>query len=677
MRAEANEARYRPLQPSLLSGSAPRLGAAAGLAGSCCVLALVALSARGGSHLASASPRPKLRLMQDFAVDRPREATAAAMEGAGAFGGYMTNAKKTKYLTWTPATRTVRAAVDAAFPGGEGWSDTTFNDGGVTVTLDSLAAWVKDELLDGLDPFATHGGKVPVPDATENAVEPGKQFDTPEDQLNPGEWVSYSRRQLCFIVAKSLIGSSTEGYDNGLQRFIFKEVGGQCTPGSSDFGKAWWGLLAACAADPNLKAGAQGPILIAAKAKDMPSMADVRDMASATLLSEAQLRSCSFDDGSNNEGAEGISQVPEAACKQPSAGAPGTDFHGGALQGQAIQDISADFLGGYIYGNACGLGGGQDERLMVYYPEISALTFFLSEAGPDGKYGPPQLREPAWILGARRLRNGLDGTCFQENLFTLDPAVPLTSDLVDVQLNGAQYQISGSKPFVAFKTINQGFLGWPESKHDLGLARANKEPRQRDVSTDGKYSFEKQVRAWYRAMSLTSYGEEIQPVMKTVVTSVGVGPWGAGLWWGDSQVSFMAMWIGHALAASTWGHSLPLDYYVYSTFTENPGNQCLMHSKDQCAACLAQCVEKSVDQRHAFWLPGEAFMQLGEPYNPCATTDASCGQHGFQELVRAYERQTAGGLWGDIEASLHADADVPVENSAFDLLLAQSSRLKQ
>merc|ERR1719336_213152 len=129
-----------------------------------------------------------------------------------------------------------------------------------------------------------------------------------------------------------------------------------------------------------------------------------------------------------------MAQVPEAACRQPTSAVGGTDFHNAELKGQATQDISAMFLGGYIYGNSCGLGGGQDERLMVYYPEVSALTFFLSEAGPDGVYGPPQLRQPAWILGARRLRSGIDGTCRYEHLFEADPSVPLTSDLVDIQL---------------------------------------------------------------------------------------------------------------------------------------------------------------------------------------------------------------------------------------------------
>ena len=41
--------------------------------------------------------------------------------------------------------------------------------------------------------------------------------------------------------------------------------------------------------------------------------------------------------------------------------------------------------------------------------------------------------------------------------------------------------------------------------------------------------------------------------MQQVIKSIGVGPWGGGLSFGDSAVGFLAMWIGHAAAA---GHVL-------------------------------------------------------------------------------------------------------------------------
>merc|ERR1712241_1605995 len=157
---------------------------------------------------------------------------------------------------------------------------------------------------------------------------------------------------------------------------------------------------------------------------------------------------------------------------------------------------------------------------------------------------------------------------------------------------------------------NQGFITDPErDPKAMHRSRRNKEPRQRNVDPNSKWSFEKQVRAWYRAVALSSYPDHVQPILQAIVTSVGAGPWLAGLWFGDSQLGFLASWLGHAIAVGSWGGpgSLPLDYYMYSTFTENPGNQCLVHSKDRCQACAARCLQQAEGQQHAFWLPGEAF----------------------------------------------------------------------
>jgi len=256
-----------------------------------------------------------------------------------------------------------------------------------------------------------------------------------------------------------------------------------------------------------------------------------------------------------------------------------------------------------------------------------------------------------------------------EDLFEPDPAVPLTSDLVQVQIGGGSFMMSGSKPFLAFMSENQGFLGWPEAAPALRLARVNREPKQREVSPTSAYAFEKQVRAWYRAVALTSYDPAVRPALKAVVTSVGTGPWGAGLWWGDSQLGWLASWIGHALAAPTWGQALPLDYYFYSAFTENPGNQCLLHSADRCAQCADRCAASAAGQQHAFWLPGAAFMQAGNP-NPCAVVSSDCGENGFERILQTYGESTAGQLWKAVEASLRGASAHAATASVFDLLAA-------
>ena len=51
-----------------------------------------------------------------------------------------------------------------------------------------------------------------------------------------------------------------------------------------------------------------------------------------------------------------------------------------------------------------------------------------------------------------------------------------------------------------------------------------------------------------------------------------------------------------------------LDYYIYSSFTENPSNQCLIHSKQDCMNCLNSCVDafaggSCCDVWWCFWNP--------------------------------------------------------------------------
>jgi len=422
-------------------------------------------------------------------------------------------------------------------------------------------------------------------------------------------------------------------------------------------------------------------MLLAAKAGEKPDMASVRRASREVPLTAAGLRVCRYDDGGNGTASlPGLAAVPAVGCTQPTAAGPGRDFMTGGLMGQATQDISAKFLGGYTYGNACGLGGGQDERLMVYFPEVSALTFFLSEAGPDGTYGPPQLRQPAWILGARRLLVGIDGTGRFGAVAGLDTDVPLTSDLRSVALNGTIFSISSLRPFVAFMSENQGFLGWPEAQVAIQAARVNREPRQRDVDPDSPWSFEKQVRAWYHSVALTSYPEEVRAVLRGVVSSVGAGPWLAGLWWGDSQIGFLASWLGHAAAAASWagagggrGVAPPLDYYLYSAFTENPGNQCFVHSTANCRACMARC---SATTRAAptgtVWLPGTAFMGPDGDTNPCPTI-GTCGERGLEDVVAMYASRSVSDLWKDVEATLEAHIG-DVRKSVFDIVLELEGR---
>merc|ERR1712039_616662 len=156
-------------------------------------------------------------------------------------------------------------------------------------------------------------------------------------------------------------------------------------------------------------------------------------------------------------------------------------------------------------------------------------------------------------------------------------------------------------------------------------------------------SFEKQVLAWYNAVALTSYGDAIQPVLKDMIESIGTGPWLAGLWFGDSQLGIIASWLGQAIAAETWGGQLPLDYYLYSSFTENPGNQCFVESKGACQDCIARCNAAPLPKT-SLWLPKDAYMVEDDSKkhpNPCVPDASDCGEKGLEHVFAKYASKSA------------------------------------
>eukprot|EP00438_Fugacium_kawagutii_P010673 Skav207418 [mRNA] locus=scaffold646:194027:196192:- [translate_table: standard] len=291
-------------------------------------------------------------------------------------------------------------------------------------SVSDVAVWLKNFITD--KPFGDLGGK--------DVLIPWPEED--DDQLGHGGWVAYSRRQVCHITANSFFGAKTPGYNSGLRQLM------EMCPGEGDFRKAFATMLAACYADPTLANGGQGPILLTAKAKTAPSVQDVKDKATAesVQMTSAGLRVCDYDTGAGPAPFDSVEPVPADGCQARPYDAPGVDFMIGGLKGQATQDISASWFGGYLFAaGACGLGGGQDERLSVYFPEVTVLAYFLSQSQPY-----PQLRQPAWFLGARNFFKTLDGTARFDGPMELAD-VPLDDDLVEVPLMGHSYNISSSR----------------------------------------------------------------------------------------------------------------------------------------------------------------------------------------------------------------------------------------
>lgn len=193
-------------------------------------------------------------------------------------GGFVTNADNITSFRWTTHTRTAEEAFKAAFPNDEDFWNVRFREGHskAPITAKGVVSWVDEELLKGKNPFEEYHGKVPIPWTTTSSDE------VSEDQLEPGQYVGYSRRQLCYIVAQSLVGATTEGYNNGLHRFMFKWTQGGCQPQSGGFGKSWWALLAACSDDPTLKDGRQGPMIIVAQAHPVPDAQMLKELSATS-----------------------------------------------------------------------------------------------------------------------------------------------------------------------------------------------------------------------------------------------------------------------------------------------------------------------------------------------------------------------------------------------------------
>ena len=177
-----------------------------------------------------------------------------------------------------------------------------------------------------------------------------------------------------------------------------------------------------------------------------------------------------------------------------------------------------------------------------------------------------------------------------------------------------------------------------------------------------------QVRAWYTAVSIASYHPDVHGALATLVSSIGTGPWGAGLWWGDSQLFVLAMWIGQALAASDWGMDLPLDYYIYSAFTESPGSQCLVLPREQCAACTRRCVDHPLPAT-SYWLPSYALTRE-DAAKMCAAEAADCGERGLAEIVATFGSLSVHAAWERVETALLRNTTT---ESVFDVLLGRSA----
>mmetsp|Transcript_2690 Transcript_2690/g.9023 ORF Transcript_2690/g.9023 Transcript_2690/m.9023 type:complete len:394 (+) Transcript_2690:72-1253(+) len=302
------------------------------------------------------------------------------------------------------------------------------------------------------------------------------------------------------------------------------------------------------------------------------------------------------------------------------------DFMSGGTPHQALADIAGGVVGGGA--QLCDIADSQDESLVQFYSEVLAFAFFAA-SGPGGPGEASMLPSPFALLGARRyLRDitgesaagGSCGSIHTQNW--LNDEIPTQTVVVPVQ--GADMTIPASA-FVASASACTACLAGDSCS--IGDSMNNQCDLQRRHLDDD-------IGRWHQAYEPAMYDESVREAFRRVVRRIGTGPWGAGVWYGDSQQYFLAVWLATSLLSGT-----TLDYYAYDHFCENPGNQCFLLGASGCQACVAR----------------SGAVQVKSQF---------CGQQSYQNIVQRFQNMPAQALY----AALRTVGGPP--HQVFDLLAA-------
>jgi len=247
------------------------------------------------------------------------------------------------------------------------------------------------------------------------------------------------------------------------------------------------------------------------------------------------------------------------------------DFMAGDTPFQAVTDIAGNALGGGA--GLCELADTQEESLVQFYPEALALAFFAG--GPTWA-----LPVPLAVLGARRYVSDINGETglgppYQGQCGRIRERNWLNEKIMNVttkvSIAGRNLRIAASA-FVAVASKCTACEAYSKCSVEDMVNNAC-DVQRRLLNED--------IAFWYQGYESSMYHVAVQVAFRAVVKRIGTGPWGAGEWRGDSQQSFLAVWLATSLI-----NGPSLDYYVYSHFCENPGNQCFVLGKMGCEECI-------------------------------------------------------------------------------------------
>lgn len=448
---------------------------------------------------------------------------------------------------------------------------------GSPVLLAEVAEFVRALLAS--DPFGT-GDSVPFVD-----------FRPPGE----GKVAAISQRQLAFLVANAFMGNTIPASD-GLSVLLRR-----CSakPGASGFLYSLLSFLAVLSKE--LGPGDQGRMLVAATPRALDE--SWRQRLGSSILS------------------------PPTVCEQAPGGGSScgmADFMSGGTPFQALTDIAGGVVGGGA--QLCDIADSQDESLVQFYSEVLAFAFFTS-AVPGATADGSMLPVPFTLLGARRYVRDITGdstglrhcgSILQQDW--LNEQIQTQTVVVPVQ--GSDMTVSASA-FVAVASACSGcIIGGACSPGATMNNQCDAQRRHLDID----------LSRWYQAYEATMYDASVQEAFRRIVRRIGTGPWGAGVWYGDSQLYFLAVWLATSLLTT----GTTLDYYIYSHFCENPGNQCFVLGST-CGDCIAR----------------SGAVQINA---------ANCGQLGYREMVQEFQKLPAQALYAALK-----DVGAPPKQ-VFDLL---------
>jgi len=404
---------------------------------------------------------------------------------------------------------------------------------GAIVRLEDLAMFMSQLLAS--DPFGT-GDMVPWIDFGGNGE---------------GKVAVVTQRQLAFLVANVLMGNSIshekgDGLSAALKRCSAKN------PVPSSFVFSLLSFLAVLSQE--LTPHQQGASLVAATPKALDKTAWKSVWKNSSLPSLAAPTLCVDGFGAKHCGL--------------------ADFMAGGTPFQAMTDIAGAFVGGGA--ELCQVANSQDESAVQFYSEALAFAFFVG--------GNSMLPVPWTLLGARRYLRDFGGESgvgppFFASCGKIRGADWLNEDIHSFTVNATLYNREltlHAGAFVAVASVCSGCVAGDTCSHK-DLLNHNCNAQRQHLDED--------VARWLQAYDPNMYNPVVEEAFRSTIRRIGTGPWGAGVWWGDSQLYFMTVWLATNLLS---GGAAALDYYVYDHFCENPSNQCFVLGDRGCSECVAK-----------------------------------------------------------------------------------------